>query len=294
MTKDTIAFPVIDRIGVFAVLALFCFGTAGCSTVEKLVTSDKETKQLFKSRDQYVRIVKQDTIKGTKTPPNEHPVALDSDQIRNVLGSLEFMLPKQDKSIPVFNKPELDMLARYLSQGLAEAGPDEDVIFAVVGDYRALYGLAKEQKYSSARVFYRDGKLNIIFGKIHEDYKSYGLYAPVDRRVYPMAPGSRSVRSEHVWTLLPQPDQSFYESNDGLRTEWVILDLASMEARAAMDEKSAASVGAGGASGGQVQPVLSAEKSVEERLKVLNDLKTKNLISEEEYQKKRADILKDL
>jgi hypothetical protein len=293
MTKDTAAFPVLVRIWIFAVLGLFCFGTAGCSAVKAITTDEKEAKQLFKSRDQYVRIVKQDVAKGMKVPPNEHPVSLDSDQIRNVLSSLEISLPKQDKSVPVFNKPELDTLSRYLSQGLAEAGPDEDVIFAVIGDYRAIYGLAKEQKYTSGRVFYREGKLNIIFGKIQEDYKSYGMYAPVDRRLYPLSPGSRSVRSEHVWTLLPQLDQSFFESNDGLRTEWVILDLASMEARAAMDEKAAASSGSG-AGGGQGQAVLKTEKTVEERLKVLTELKNKNLISEEEYQKKRADILKDL
>jgi hypothetical protein len=293
MTKDTAAFPVIDRIWIFAVLALFCLGTAGCSTI-KSITEDKDAKLLFKSRDQYVRIVKQDVVKGTKIPPNEHPVALDQDQIRNALSSLEIAFPKHDKSVAVFMKPELDNLARYLSQGLAEAGAEEDIIFAVVGDYRAVYGLAKEQKFTSARVFYREGKLNIIFGKIQEDYKSYGLYAPVDRRLYPMSPGSRSVASEHVWTLLGQPDQSFYASSDGLRTDWVILDLASMEARMVMDEKPAASVGAGGTGGGKAQPVLGAEKTVEERLTVLNDLKNKKMISDEEYEKKRADILKDL
>lgn len=290
MTKDTAAFPVSVRLWIFAVLATFCLGTAGCSTVEKLVTSDKEAKQLFKSRDQYVRIVRQDTVKGAKTSPNEHPVSLDTDQIRNVLSSLEFMLPKQDKSMPVFNKPEIDNLARYLSQGLAEAQPDEDVIFAVVGDYKAVYGLAKTQKYTTGRVFYRDGKLNIIFGKIQADYKSYEMYAPVDRRLNPLSPGSRSVRSEHEWILLGQSDQEFYNGPDGQRTDWLVLDLASMEARAAMDEKPVKSEGAGG----QFQAMPRVEKTVEERLKTLNDLRDKKLISDEEYQKKRADILKDL
>jgi hypothetical protein len=255
--------------------------------VKSITTSDKEEKLLFKSRDQYVRIVKQDTAKGAKTPPNEHPVSLDMDQIRTVLSSLEIMLPKQDKSVPVFEKPELENLEKYLSQGLAKAGPDEDVIFAVIGDYRAVYGLAKVPKYTSGRVFYREGKLNIIFGKIQEDYKSYGLYAPVDRRTDPLLPGSRSVPSVHVWQLLDQPDQSFNMSNTGTRSDWIILDLASMEARAALGEK---------ASAPQVpaQPFYGVNKSVEERLETLNDLKNKKLITEEEYQKKRLDILKDL
>ena len=38
----------------------------------------------------------------------------------------------------------------------------------------------------------------------------------------------------------------------------------------------------------------SAPESVEQRIKKLNDLKTQNLISQEEYQHKRADILNEL
>jgi hypothetical protein len=38
----------------------------------------------------------------------------------------------------------------------------------------------------------------------------------------------------------------------------------------------------------------SAKKSTEERLLILNDLRSKKLISEEEYWRKRGDILNDL
>jgi hypothetical protein len=252
----------------------------------KSITSDKDTKELFKSRDQYVRIIKQDSVKGVKTPQNDHPVSLDEDQIRTALGTLEFMIPNKDKSAPVFEKPELNVLGGYLSRALAEAGPDEDVVFAVIGDYRAVYGLTKEQMYTAARVFYREGKLNIIFGDIHGAYR-----ATADRRLYPLAPGARARASAHTWTLLGQPDQEFHTGPDGQRTDWVVLDLASMEARAAMDEQPVKPAGSGS---GQAQAMPKVEKTVEERLKTLNDLKDKKLISEEEYQQKRADILKDL
>ncbi|HOP40913.1 MAG TPA: hypothetical protein PLI53_07710 [Geobacteraceae bacterium] len=290
MTKDTTTFSVPYSLRFIAVLALICFGTAGCSTVKSILTSDKEAKLLFKSRDQYVRIVKQDKVKGMKVQPNEQPVSLDADIIRNALSSLEIMMPRENKSVPVFNKPELENLEKYLSRGLAEAGPEEDVIFAVIGDYRAVYGLAKVPKYTSGRVFYAQGKLNIIFGKIQEDYKSYNLYAPVDRRLDPLLPGSRSVPAKHVWRLLGQPDQEFYQGPDGQRTDWVVLDLASMEARATMGEKAASQ--AAGMQGGQTY--YGEQKSIEERLMILNDLKNKKMITEEEYEKKRLDILKDL
>lgn len=285
MKIASIGFPLRISVRGLAFLVLFCVGVTGCSTVKSLVTSDKEKKELFRSRDQYVRLVDQDKAKGVKVQPNAHPVLLDEQQIRMALATLEFIMPGQDKSSPVFDKPELDVLEKYISTGLSQAASDEDLIFGVIGDYRAVYGLTKEQMYTAARVFYRDGKLNIIFGNVHGKY-----WANADRRLYPLAPGSRFTAAQHPWRILDQPDQEFYQGPEGVRTDWVVLDLASMEARAALGEKAASQ--AAGMQGGQ--PYYGAPKSVEERLMTLNELKNKKLITEEEYEKKRLDILKDL
>jgi len=59
-----------------------------------------------------------------------------------------------------------------------------------------------------------------------------------------------------------------------------------------MGEKAAATQ-APGTSGPQPY-YYGPQKTVEERLEILNDLKNKKLITEEEYEKKRLDILKDL
>jgi hypothetical protein len=48
------------------------------------------------------------------------------------------------------------------------------------------------------------------------------------------------------------------------------------------------------AMGGQVQPPAGEKPSVEERLKKLDDLHKKGILTDKEYEKKRADILKDL
>jgi len=285
MQKDSVGFPLRISVWKLMIVLLCCVGLVGCSTL-KSITSNTDSKQLFKSRDQYVRIIKQDSAKGVKVPANGQPVSIDEEQMRMALSSLEYMTPGKESSTPVFEKPELDVLARYLSIALSQAGSEEDVAFAVVGDYRAVYGLAKEQMYTSGRVFYREGKLNIIFGEIR------GKYWPnADRRLYPMAPGSRSTASTHTWALLGQADQAFHAGPEGQRTDWVVLDLASMEARAAMGEK-AADIQVPGTS--SPQPYFGVHKSVEERLQTLNDLKSKKMITDEEYEKKRLDILKDL
>lgn len=285
MNKDAVGFPLPTYVSILMIVFLFCVGLAGCSTL-KSITGNTDSKQLFKSRDQFVRIVKQDTAKGVKVSANGHPVSLDEGQIRMALNSLEFMTPGKEGSSPVFEDAELDVLARYLPAALAQAGPEEDVAFAVVGNFKAVYGLAKEQMYTSGRVFYRDGKLNIIFGEIHGKY-----WANADRRLYPLTPGSRLKSAAHTWALVIQPDQEFYSSSEGQRTDWVVLDLASMEARAAMGEKAAATPAPGMTS---PQPYYGSQKTVEERLQILNDLKNKKMITNEEYEKKRLDILKDL
>jgi hypothetical protein len=275
MRDDTSTFLIPAFFRKLTIVMLFCMGASGCSTL-KSITSDKDSKELYRSRDQYVRIIKQDAVKGVKVPPNDHPVLLEAEQLRIALGSLEFILPKKDRSSRVFEKPELDLLVRYLSNAMEQAGPDEDVAFAVVGDYLAVYGLAKEQMFTSARMFYREGKLNIIFGDIH------GKYWPnVDRRIYPLAPGSRSIPLKHEWKLLGYPYQEFYTDPDGQRTDWLVIDLAAMAARAAMGEKETATV-------------PPHAKTVEERLAILEDLRKKKMITEDEYLMKRASILNEL
>jgi hypothetical protein len=276
MKHDAVSFSIpAFSLCKLTILLLVFMGATGCSTLKSL-TSEKDQKELFRSRDQFVRVVKQDGAKGVKVSSNDHPVLLEAAQLRTALGSLEFILPKKDKSSPVFAKSELDVLERYLSNAFEQAGPDEDIAFAVVGDYLAAYGLAKEQMSTSARMFYREGKLNIIFGDIHAKY-----YANVDRRIYPLAPGSRFLPKNHEWKLLGYPYQEFYTGPDGQRTDWLVIDLAAMTARAAMGEQETATI-------------PPHAKTVEERLSILNELKNKKMITEEEYQMKRSSILNEL
>jgi hypothetical protein len=302
-------------------LALVCFGTFGCSLFRTNVDDTKTDRTIWHSREQNVRIVKQDVIKGGTYTPNDQPVMLEPSQIRQALASLEVRLDKGGKLISVFTEPELETLSGKLSEALAQAGPDQDVTFAVVGLRKALYGLAKQRKVTTGRVFYREGKLNIIFGKMIEDVRDERVHdyrADNDFRLNPLAPGSRTKPVSHVWELQEEPEMQFYADSGMYRGDWVVLDLASVAAHEALGIKPtrAASVGRQESAtprretlpqeGSQVPapasqgPVASvpqtakSNKTIEERLTILNNLKNKNLITDEEYKAKRADILKDL
>jgi len=285
-------------------LVAICFGTAGCSLFKSNVAQSGEDRTIWHSREQNVKIVKQDSVKGGVVTPNDHPIMLDSGQIRNGLASLYVRLTENEKSVPVFTNPELDVLCGKLSEGLSQAGPNEDVTFVVTGQRKAVYGLAKQRKVTSGRVFYREGKLNIIFGKMIDD-----IWENVDERYYPRTPGSRTQPVSHKWVLEEQPDAQFYASGGMLRGDWLVLDLATMAAHEALGSKPAkAAVDESGTSRKEnvflenkqepavATPTPSAKpaKTLEERLIILNDLKNKKLITEEEYKAKRANLLNEL
>ncbi len=313
------------RLGMVILLPL-CFMTAGCSIYNSLFKSSADPssasaeRTLWRSREQNVRIVKQDRPKGGMVLQNDHPIILEPGQIRSALSELEVKPTPSDKPIPVFTGPELDVLGKQLSEGLAQAGSDEDVTFAVIGQRRSLYGIAKRRMVTTGRVFYKDGKLNIIFGKVVEEIKDH-----IDSRLEPMTPGSRTRPVSHEWTLEDEPDMQLYAGGDMIRSDWVVLDLASMAAHEALGskpEKSGKTASEAAATTTervsvpqetrqaqtpsyqapayqaptvtQVPQTGKAGKTIEERLLILNDLKNKKLITDEEYKAKRANILNDL
>jgi hypothetical protein len=280
-------------------LITICLGTAGCSLFKSSAAKAGEDRTLWHSREQRVQIVKQDSVKGGVATQNDHPIVLDSGQIRNGLASLYVRLTENDKSVSVFTGPELDVLSGKLSEGLAQAGPNEDVTFVVIGQRKAVYGLAKQRKVTSGRVFYREGKLNIIFGKMIDDIREHA-----DERYSPLTPGSRTQPVSHKWILEEQPEARYYASGGILRGDWLVLDLATMAAQEAMGNKSVR--GAAEESGASPRESVFYEnrqapaaavkpaKTLEERLIILNELKNKKLITEEEYKAKRSSLLNEL
>ena len=303
-------------------LVVMCFGTIGCSLFKSDVAQSGADKTIWRSREQNVKIVKQETIKGGVVAQNDQPIMLDSGQIRNALALLDVRLTEAEKPIPVFTAPELDVLCDKLSLALTQAGPDEDVTFAVVGQRKVVYGLTKVRKVTTGRVFYREGKLNIIFGKMIDDIsdqRQHDYRADNDFRLNPLDPGSRVKPVSHKWVLEEQPDAQYYASGGMMRGDWLVLDLATMAAREAMGTRPAkAAVDESGTARKQnvfienkQAPAVAAvttpvtapapaptsakpAKTLEERLTILNDLKNKKLITEEEYKAKRASLLNEL
>jgi hypothetical protein len=233
-----------------------------------------------------VALERQDISSAGPSQLNGHPLDLTLDRLTAILESIDMRATDGEKPEPLFTRSAVETLAPYLLQGLQQASPAEDVTFAVVGLYNALYGLAKSPKVTTGRVFYKEGRLNIIVGLVQQEVKDRD-----DRRLVPFTPGSRLKAGEGEWNLLQHPGQHGFSL---IRKDWVAFsdEWRPSVAQIPVAEKSVTPV--------KIAPVQPGKrnndtlKPAADRLTTLNELRDKGLISMEEYREKRMEILNGL
>ncbi len=206
-------------LGVLAMLVL-----AGCAGSLFGSKSNESNTIIWKHRDQYVRIEAQDRGE-VPPPPNDHPVNLSPELIRDMLSALEVEFDDKNKPVSVFTQNELEILGDALSDGLAKARPREDVTFAIAGVHRAFISFTTDRAYLTGRMFFQDGKLNLILGDLHEEYREN-----VERRLYPLVPGSRKDvapdprrPAPRAWKVLPLAGLQMQEIAGKKRHDWLVM-----------------------------------------------------------------------
>lgn len=237
-------------------------------------------KSLWQSNDQFVALEAQDALIAGPAAANDHPVTLTGERIAAILASLEIRSADNGKAEALFTRSSLQTIAPHLVQGLMQASPAEDVTFAVIGLHDTIYGFAKTSKVTTGRVFYKDGRLNIIIGLAQQEVRERD-----DRRLYPFTPGSRQKALQGEWQLLAQPAGKGCTLE---RKDWVSFSSSWQEPVAALNAPPSPVAPA--------QPGRSGNdnRTAAERLTTLKELREKGLISEDEYRGKRAQILDGL
>jgi hypothetical protein len=267
-----------SRLVVIVVVAL----TFGVGEARAAAAGGKTV--IWEEGDQFVAIVPQDAGPDAQPPANDQPVALDADLIGALLGTVAVKATQKDEPLPLFTEGILTLLVPQLQKGLQQAGPREDVTFAVVGLNPVLFGFVKRPGATTGRVFYQGGKLQLILGLVQQE-----LGRNEDRRLNPFTPGSRQRPAQGTWLLVAKAGQ---EPLDLKRPDWVLLDPAKRVVTAAAPAPQTAA--AAPASPPPAVPKVSGqERSMAERLTTLNDLKGKGLISDQEYRAKRQEIMSE-
>lgn len=249
--------------------------------IQPVPAAAAERRMLWQSRDQFVALEPQDAVKTGSAALNEHPAAITDAQLATLLATLQFRATESAATEPLFTRNTLETLTPQLTLGLGKAAPGEDITFAVIGLHDALYGLTKEPRVTTGRLFVRNGRLNLIIGLAQQDVNERE-----DRRLAPFTPGSRKAEAAGEWRLQVPTEQTGYTM---VRRDWVTV-ATDWQPRPSVDSPSTAPLKQAPAVPNQREQL----RSPAERLTILKELKTKGLITDEEYRSKRLQILNEL
>ena len=202
-------------------------------------------------------------------PPSGQPLKVEPAVLAQALGSVRYVAGKEEQ--PLFVPPEVQVLAKVLSEALAVAEPGEDL--EVLSNWKRDTGLLNGSLGVTARVFVQDGKLNLIVQDARLDFMYLVNY---EARMPEFKYGTRAKASAVVLKA---------EGAQSLRADWLVLTLAG-SIPAAKPVPVPAAVPA-------PPPPPPRAASVEERLKDLKRFREQDLITEDEYARQKAELLKE-
>jgi hypothetical protein len=199
-------------------------------------------------------------------PPNGQPMRVDPASLVQTLGQVTVRVKAKDE--PLFSGEEAAALGKAMAEALAVAGPDEDL--EVLSTAKRTTRFTGVPLGVTARVFARDGKLNLI---VREDRLDW-VYAYNTN--YQMPQFTYGSRAEAGGEVLHAPGA------EARRPDWLVLSLEPAAPAAPVPAAEPAPA---------AKPAPSA--SVEERLLGLKRFREQNLITEEEYKQKKQELLKE-
>lgn len=241
--------------------------------------NDQDGSTVYRSDDNFVRLVPIEP----GAPPNAHPFAISAGQLSRLLAGIEVRRAVSIGEAPVFSKEELETIVPPLVSALSKAGPTRDVTFAVTGR-RGIFGRLSPETVTTGRLFVTGDSLNLIFGLMQERLDAEKFESTA---VSPtVAPGARSRRiGDTVWKIEPGRGQLHEQRGD-----WLVFDRSAIPAAGAIPAAPSTpdtDVKSGGEAPAKVQ-------EIEDRLRVLDALRERGTITEQEYLERRRAILEQL
>ncbi len=257
---------------------------------------------------QFVRLEPQDAPNKGESP-NDHPVALNADAVRDALAGLEIFgvetlsvfAESSQRTTPVFTSAEIDVLAVQAAKGLKLAGPHQDLVFAMVGMHPG--AISKERQVVAGRRFYTDHALHIIFGDLHRplvfgtERDVRGLTNEVDRRLYPYRSGARAEALNHRWRIVARGRVRYAHFGEHSRDDWAVITMTEPVVPPAPDKDHTSSEAPRAEKPLPTSPPGGTQhdpNTLRQRLKVLKQLRDDGLIGPGEYRAKRRALLDEL
>lgn len=299
---------------------------AGADLLPNLFKKEQVKATIWDLNEQYVRLVEIES----GAPLNDHPVVLEKIDVDQALASLELWIEggilRDEESINVYPRRQAALIAGYVSEALAKAAPNEDVTFNVRGYTDVMLSMAKEREWTTGRVFYRDGKLNLIIGEYRKRLDkakknvegSFGIID--DFRDVHFQVGSRDRKGSMPGRVVATDGVGF---GDEGRPDWLVIDIdkaalayrqaqvpaavrkeeikakaeaakLTLERRQMREEMARLRKELQELQQDSGRGAASSTESIEERLVRLQRLKDKGLIDEADFRRRKESILGEI
>lgn len=212
------------------------------------------------------RLERVDAEKGA--PPNGQPLKVDPATLSRTLASVRFLAKAKEE--PLFLPAEAEAVAYAMAEALALAQPGDDLeLMSTMARGGGFFGGTRTV---AARAFATDGKLNLIV----RDPRLELIYIPnpSDYRMLKIDFGSRAKAGPAV---IKAPGA------EARRADWLVLPLEAAPPAAAQPAALPAA-----------EPAPRPSASIEQHLRDLKRFRDQDLITEEDYAKQKAELLKAL
>ncbi|MDE2566326.1 MAG: SHOCT domain-containing protein [Burkholderiales bacterium] len=229
--------------------------------------------------------------------PNQQPVQLSRDWLRQQLDQVRFAAGRIEE--PLFSRSEVGDLVEALVQAFATAGPDDDVLLlssARRSDTGQVVPVAV-----TARLFVQAGRLQLIVHDARYEFYNQmrGTHQPPQftygSRTSPgpaslRDPSAISVRAD--WLALPLTAATAANASPATSAAPALVATPAQTPAPAAAPAAASPVEAQVPARPQSQPSMGEQ--IEQRLTVLKRLHDRGLITDQEYEQKRKEILQQL
>jgi len=242
---------------------------------------------------------------------NDHPVKISPQILASLLNDLTmkpspeaddfFGLSRQSLNQSVFKNEQSQLISMALSRNLSAANPDQDIAVRVEQQRPDRYVGLRDADVTALRVFFVDGKLNLIFGTLAKNPRAdaSGVTPPptdapkrrLNRTANIMTEiGSRTRPGEGPAILLPNVNASPGGDN---RVDW--LQFSNLSGPSDSSDKTASQVAQrntdekNDSADNLLMPTEG--KDLAEKLKVIKQLRDQGLITDELYQEKLRSLV---
>ena len=225
-----------------------------------------------------------ETLREIDKASFHHPVSLQEKDISRILQSLYYStyvreFGRWEHKEKVFRKEEVLKLSVLMRQALEKASPEQMVYFSIGGS----------SENTKGNVFSVDNKIYVHFLAIHGKAQETQL----------------AHNTFNQWKLVEQEGQSTLRTKGilgikGVRTDWVIVDLpgvTSLPQNASAPKVPENPKQENGVVSPKEKNKSSQEEKygkVETKLRFLKEMLSEGLITQEDYQKKKEELLKEI